>query len=356
MARHKISIDITEAAADWLDQLAGEMTETQRQAFAHWLQRSPVHVEEFLQISELQREVSGALHRSPEWVTELIEQTPSNVVDLPPGLTVSDDADLPDSSEQSHHRLGWMAIAAVLVGMVATAWMIQTPDEPVRFTTTLGEQRTVTLSDDSTLTLNTDSAVEITMTNTTRELTLIRGELLVDVVKDASRPFRVLSGDAVIEAIGTSFTVHRRQDATVVTVVEGVVRLARIGGSITSQSGTPVGNAAPVELRAGSKATLVRDDVEDPVKLEPVNVERATAWVGRRLDFDAETVATVVEEFNRYNRTTLKVEDPYLASRRISGVFNVNNPDAFVDLLAELEPITVEQQREGYRLLRRKTE
>src|SRR5687767_11202284 len=49
-------------AAEWFIELKGTATREQHEAFADWLRRSPVHVEEFLQLTALE----GDLARLPQ--------------------------------------------------------------------------------------------------------------------------------------------------------------------------------------------------------------------------------------------------------------------------------------------------
>ena len=166
----------------------------------------------------------------------------------------------------------------------------------------------------------------------------------VGIDKDPDRPFRVRTDNATVEAIGTRFNVYRRDDATEVTVIEGRVQ-------VDWQTSLVEDNASSryLELGAGGK-TVVSEHQAMPT-VSPANVERATAWTERRLDFDGETVAAVVAEFNRYNRSPIVIDDPGLAERRITGVFDVNDPGAFVALLGGLNAIEIEVTGEGHQAI-----
>ncbi len=166
----------------------------------------------------------------------------------------------------------------------------------------------------------------------------------VGIDKDPDQPFRVRTDNATVEAIGTRFNVYRRYDATEVTVIEGRVQ-------VDWQTSLVEDNASSryLELGAGGK-TVVSEHQATPT-VSPANVERATAWTERRLDFDGETVAAVVAEFNRYNRSPIVIDDPGLAERRITGVFDVNDPGAFVALLRGINAIEIEVTGEGHRAI-----
>lgn len=344
--KHDIPIEVVEAAGDWLDRLAPDSPAADRHAFAEWLQRSPTHVEEFLHLTMLRAELKGAM--SPDWVEHVLRGNDTNVFEMQPEATAP-------AAMRQHAIAGsrWLVTAA-MVGAVCVAgwlgWQIspQAPTDPALIATKVGEQRFVLLSDGSSIELNTDSRIKISMMASTREIVLLRGELLVDVAKDPTRPFRVKSGDVTVQAIGTRFTVYRRNADTLVSVVEGRVAVTQTQGANLRAPAEPV--AEPMELAAGQQVALAIDQVFAPL---PANLEKVTAWTEQRVVFDDEDLDTVVGEFNRYNRTRLLIGDPALSRRRITGVFDVTDPEEFVTVLHGLEPIRLQVTEDGHRRLYR---
>jgi transmembrane sensor len=72
-----------------------------------------------------------------------------------------------------------------------------------------------------------------------------------------------------------------------------------------------------------------------------VDSSRALAWAEGRLVFENESVARAVEQFNRYNRIQLTVNDADLAHRSISGVFNAADPESFVAFIQSVAAVRV---------------
>ena len=64
------------------------------------------------------------------------------------------------------------------------------------------------------------------------------------------------------------------------------------------------------------------------------NTKAATAWRQQRLIFENATVATVVAEFNRYNKMQITVADPKLSEERINGVFDADKPEDLIDFFS----------------------
>ena len=372
-------IEITEAAGDWLDRLSGssppaggvgmkstdERCAQELEAFADWLLRSPVHVAEFLRLSALETGLRRDLGGHAEWAQALLDSSAHNVIDLDgtvESAAAPAEPPLAPTARQRGKRCRWWrwpAAAAVLAGIAFGVWTLRAAIDstPSAMATVLGEQRSVLLADGSTVTLNTDSEVRIHMTPTVRQLDLAHGEMLVDVAEDPTRPFRVLSGRVVIEALGTRFNVYRRPDATVVTVVEGRVLVDRSESPRSSAMDPALEEAAPVtagrlELNSGLQATI--GPAAQLPELAPADPEQATAWTRRRLVFEYRAVGDVAQQFNRYNRSHLLIVDPVLASRQITGVLDVNDSDAFVALLEGLEPIVVQVTADGHRAISRR--
>ncbi len=356
MANDKVPIEITEAASDWLERLSKDsILQREREAFADWLLTSPVHVSEYLQISAMRAELTGTLKRHPEWAESLLVESEGNVVAMPRKV-----ADKETDQPPAQSRRYWPAVAALAMVSIAS-WLlwsgaINPAGDPDQIVTALGEQRSVLLSDGSTIELNTESSVRIRMTLEAREITLLRGEVMFDVAKDPTRPFRVSSDDVLVEAIGTRFNVYRREADTVVTVVEGRVAVNHEAepsstGASSSNGITPAMLPERVELTAGLQVAVARTD---PIpKPAPANLDKATAWTARRLVFDDEPLVVIVAEFNRYNRSRVIIVDDGLNTRRISGVFDANDPDEFIALLSSLESINVQRTADGHRTLAR---
>lgn len=65
------------------------------------------------------------------------------------------------------------------------------------------------LNDGSIVYLNTRSRVEEQFSRQARNVRLLEGEAMFSVEHDRARPFRMISDDTVIQAIGTQFNVYR---------------------------------------------------------------------------------------------------------------------------------------------------
>jgi transmembrane sensor len=198
------------------------------------------------------------------------------------------------------------------------------------FRTDVGEIRQVPLADGSSTAINTASKIEITLSKSRRDVRLDRGEAWFKVAKDPARPFVVEAGDVRVRAIGTAFSVRRREEGVDVLVTEGVVE------AWAGENQRPL-----LRLTAGQRA-YIGDDAEVRLEAEtPSVVDRTLAWRQGSIDLDGDTLASAVNEFNRYNRRKIVLIDTRLASRRFDGTFRTDDPEAFAQAVGAIFNVPV---------------
>jgi transmembrane sensor len=199
--------------------------------------------------------------------------------------------------------------------------------------TGVGERRTVQLADGTTLSLNTDSAVDISLSQDTRRLRLVRGEIAITTGADADhghRPFFVDTAQGSLQALGTRFAVRQHDDSAALTVLEGAVRI------VPAQAP----NAATV-LTAGQGATFdaltLRSRFDDASA-----ANAAAAWTQGMLVVHAMPLGDFLAELSRYRRGHLGCA-PEVADLRVSGIYPVDDTDRVLDMLSRALPVDVQR-------------
>jgi transmembrane sensor len=76
------------------------------------------------------------------------------------------------------------------------------------------------------------------------------------------------------------------------------------------------------------------------------------AWVQHQIVAEDVPLGEIVEEFNRYARVSIEIDDPALQALRVSGRFDVYDTESFVAFLASLDGITIERTPTRIRVLR----
>ncbi len=346
---------VAEQAAEWLITLEDDRPE-ERTAFAAWLEESPLHVEMFLRASAVnQMNELVAPEDRRRLVNSAETATGSNVIAMesaPSSRPAA--AAIPAGIRRRAHWLG--GSAAAIAAVAVTGWLfVYGPYSWDRYATAVGEQRTVALDDGSVIYVNTRTRVDVRYTKQAREVRLMGGEALFNVEHDPARPFRVHVGAAVVQAVGTQFNIYRRANGARVAVIEGIVQVspdrtpaqsaatsrpASTGASRETHD-APGMKPAPAagRLAAGQALNLGADGrIEPPVA---VNVAQVTAWRQRRLVFEWETLGTIADEFNRYNRSPqIRVEGDAVRARRYTMVFDADNPQTLLKFLATEPELT----------------
>ena len=367
---------ITDEAAIWYVRAQDPgFSDEDRRELASWLSASAEHVREYLSLAAVTHDLRQAAeaYDVDQLVALAREDTgDANVIELldsgirvPEGLTGRGKvgvAALPEPASARRRPAFWRVAAGIALASVvaALAYVQHTKPDPDLFITGVGEQVSFPLDDGSVITLNAQSTLRVAYSDEYRDIQLTAGEAIFDVAKDPGRPFRVITGRAVIQAIGTQFNVRNRGGGTTVTVVEGIV---------------DVHSASAAPALAGEAAQVPDDTVSDPPAIAPAqptrlavgqqlrvnggemavieaSVHKATSWRERRLVFEAWALEDVVKEFNLYNDHPFVIDDPGLAERAISGTFSADDRDSFALFLGEAGLAVSERRNDGTIVLR----
>lgn len=224
-------------------------------------------------------------------------------------------------------RRRWMgrafggAIAALCLAYVAgpAVWLRMEADAR----TGTAETRTIALEDGSRVQLGPDSAIASELSAGTRTVRLLAGEIYLDVAHDEARPFHVVSRDLDVRVLGTAFNVRVSDDGTEVGLERGSV----------NASGAVAGHAVDETLAPGDLVAVDRETGQ--TRKEKIAPEDIGAWRSQRLIVSNATIGSVIDEIRRYHPSWIVVPDPGFANRRVTGIFNLSDPDkALVALVA----------------------
>lgn len=322
---------IAAEASEWLSKLDRGLHKTEKEQLDQWLAVDPRHAEMLVDMAALWddmgqlRELSGlvplvatrsATRRDRRW--------------LGVGVAV----------------LASLAVAAVSLQLLLPGVDDQLPGGAVSasrplidldgiLTTAIGDQQVESLPDGSVLQINTDSRVEILFSALERRVVVHRGEVHFEVRSDSARPFVVDTAGGRIEAIGTAFNVHLRDDARLeVLVTEGSVMISRpqASGPLDGRVSNPLEDA--LRLTAGELATL------EPSRhlVRQVSMEERSsrlAWQRGMLIFNGEGLEAALQEVTRYTDIRFEILDDELRQVRIGGVYKAGDVAGLVRSLGQ---------------------
>ncbi|MEJ0035845.1 MAG: FecR domain-containing protein [Gammaproteobacteria bacterium] len=335
-----------EAAEWWVRIETGELSRGDREQFVDWLRESAVHVGEMLRMAE----VHGALERFNEW-TRVPTQGALSAPNVIPLASAAFGAErVPQSPVPMVRRrrltvglalAATLAVFGVFLSLMLSAQVIETGR---------AERRSVTLADGSVVQIDPESRLRIRLRKHERDIDLERGRALFRVAKDPNRPFLVQAEGTRVRAVGTQFGVEQDREGIVVTVAEGKVAV-RVGDTAAVRAGggndggrtfgqvNGVSVPADVLVSAGEQVVVPARGSAAPVRA--VDTERELAWAAGRLVFENESVADVIDEFNRYNVVQLHVAKGALAQRAVTGVFDASEPESFIGFMQSVAPVNV---------------
>ncbi|WP_390342239.1 FecR family protein [Variovorax boronicumulans] len=241
-----------------------------------------------------------------------------------------------------------LSVAGLLgAGVVAgrgVQWYWQQPVFQATYRTPNARMLKVTLADaadasaGSRLDLAPQSAVDVTLYRRRRMIDMARGEVRFDVAPDAERPFVVRTREAIIEVVGTAFTVRDRGGPITVGVEHGHVRV-----QVLRQAGTERSDEV-VDLRAGDMLE-VRDGHADPVR--QADTAALSAWRDGWLVFDNTPLGDALAAVNSYRSAPIVGADARIDAMRLSGRFRTNDSAGLLDALPAILPLVAVARPDG---------
>lgn len=219
-------------------------------------------------------------------------------------------------------------IATTVAFAVTLAAGLYLADIPMRlradYMSDTAERQIVTTPDGSTITLNANSAIALRFTATERQVLLLRGEIFAQVAPDAMRPFSVVASGGTTTALGTAFDVNMQDGTTNVAVLEHSVSVDLPGQHDASR------------LQENQQVSYKSDGTIGAI--EAVDPTSIGAWRHGRFVFEDKSLAEVVGAFQRYIPGRIIVTQEKLRQKRLSGNFDLSDPQAaLIDLATALD-------------------
>jgi transmembrane sensor len=336
---------VMEDAAGWMALLDSERcNEASHLAFANWLNEDPCHRMAFEELSEV-----WAKLRTLSDVEPLLDQP--KVVRFP-GSSISEPRALAATCQQPGGD--WSALATVIMVMMGAAVHVALDTPAEVFATRVGESRDIVLGDASVLEMNARTAMEVSIDEGERRISLLSGEVVFHVAKD-DRPFIVQTEYGNIAALGTTFAVEAGDGSLQVTVIEGSVSVT---GAYAHMPLTEydemdaLGLSQQVALlEAGERLVLVGDRYQQRT-VTSEELEKQLSWRDGVVEFDDQPLYLVVDKLRRYTETSIHIADNELRDLRISGRFETGDISHFLAQLDDNYPIFVDDQNSDLVVLR----
>lgn len=291
----------SEALAWFVTINSGDATDAERCEHAAWLAKNPDNEAEYRALGSIWSDLDVIGDPRPKAITSC--PAPQKIIS----------------------RRTFLAGSATITASAAALLILQPDFLTSDYATATGEMRSITLADGSHVDLDADTAIIVDYNDQTRLIKLLRGRAFFDVAKDTSRPFTVQAGGGSITALGTRFVVHEWADEVTVWVEESAVSVI----------------APDQSKRVVQEAQLTSFNTAGFGALNAVDANTEAAWKRGKLIFEDRPLRQVLADVNRYRRGTIRATDNKLLDMRVSGIFDIKNPDGVLDVIRNTLPVHI---------------
>ncbi|MBY6346739.1 FecR family protein [Providencia rettgeri] len=312
-------LDHPSDAAHWFARMqSGQASEQDHQAFQAWRNADPENKRRYREVEYLWR----ATQAVPD--ERLRSLLPTSPVTIP-------------SAKRRYLTLGLgtLGVLALTAGTLYQSGWMDSAHETVQLVTAKGERKQIKLPDGSIVDLNTNTIAQARLSVDRREVELIQGEVFFSVEHFQTLPFIVHTDLGTITVTGTRFNVRREADSVLVSVQSGSVKVQ--SGPWWRRQERLLGAQQQVLLRRGT----------EPSPVQSADVESLTAWQRGKIIFRNTPLETVVQEMARYLPQTLSLDAPTLRQHRISGIFDIDQPETVIKALPAIAPIRIQADAAG---------
>lgn len=261
-----------------IKRIQGTSDESEEQIIEAWLAESEEHMETYARVKALWYAGKVGKYSEDVRLQSSIQKINTRI----------------DSLQAQRRRIRTMrfmkyaAVVVVLLGLGAILWMFQDRrPEPVLISVVNSSDReikNIALPDGTKVWLNLGASLSYPeqFKETQRDIT-VKGEVFLDVAKDAGRRFRVHTPAFTVEVTGTSFNVNTDASGKVeVVLVEGAVNLLGAKDKM-------IGSLIPGQLASSEPGN-------EKIMISNVDTHQYTAWQEGLIVFENTELSKILEK------------------------------------------------------------
>lgn len=314
-------------ALDWLLRLQQSPENTVLKAqVSEWEQAAPENAQAMRKAERLWR-LTGQLPAATQENWPPVPPSVSPVLNAP--------AALPTRRRSRRRYLAVSIAACLLVALAPRLWLQMEAD----YQSPAGERSIVMLADGSRIVLDSSSALAVDLKGAERQVRLLAGQAYFEVAPDAGKPFHVRAGEVDVMVTGTAFNVDLEGKIIDVAVSHGSVQVS------DQASRQPLNDP----LTAGQRLTYNRDLHHARLQLQPVS--QISPWRQGQLIANNARLGDVVAQMRRYLPGLVMLRDDELANKRVTGVYDIDHPEAALAALAQAHGATVSYRTRWIRVI-----
>jgi len=235
------------------------------------------------------------------------------------------------------------AAVILLLISVATFYLIKTDVFSNKIiVSTNADQKNIliTLPDGSNIHLNRNTTLTYAKNfGKTQRHVLLNGEAFFEIAADASNPFTIDAGKAIIKVVGTSFNVIVYNETNDVEV------FVKTGKVIISE----FGNNESLELNQGFVWKSISDETEKTVNDNP----NYLSWQTGTLIYNNETLDVVFNDLKRVYDMDITVEDKLILENRWNSSLDNQSRETIIQLICISFDLSYSQNGNKYHLVKK---
>ncbi|OUY07712.1 FecR family protein [Acinetobacter populi] len=325
MADSNAEDELLQQVAEWLVKMSDEdCSEADRQAFQAWQNQDAQRQKLVEQVqATLQQFTQIQDSTSQPFATQVIEET------------LNDDSLNPHVYSSGLLRSVMIFLCSGLI-IALMAWQMLPMNDWLADRRNGYNQWTVqSLSDQSQINISGKTAYDIDFDQAQRLIKLFKGNILVDVAKDAQRPFVIETQYARITALGTRFIVQHYDHATILMMLESKTKV--------EYSGTAIHSPVNVEIAAGQQVIIDAQGIHPSRQISPELLENA--WQKHMLVIHQMPLDQVLGILQSYQHQRLSYDARQLQHIMVNAALPLDG--GALQLLQDSLPIQVQQNMWG---------
>ncbi len=310
-AFNQIPQNIVEQAIAWhLQMNTAEAKASERVAFKVWLNQDTLHSDAYQRVEDM---------------FQPFEQVDAKAAKRSIDIVLKAERKLSTRKNLSGIALSLTLLIATAIGWQMPVTKVMLADNK----TAVGEIKTIALSDNSRIVLNTNTALDVDFNGEQRIIKLYKGEVFVEVAKDANRPFLVETEHGSARALGTQFVVNVEPDSTAVGVIESKVEACNTPAYINLKT-LSKGQKHCVTLHPNQRINISQQSLG---KVHAVDASEMSGWISGNVIYDNKPLPIVLNDLQRYSTEKLVFSEAALQHIQVSGVLPINNIPHAISIL-----------------------
>ncbi|MFO8066370.1 MAG: FecR family protein [Bacteroidales bacterium] len=306
--------------------LSGEMSEQEKKSFLHDVKKDPKLQQELFLLEKHWNRLGPGTDSFKN-----VPDTEKSWAALKHRITANGE-EQPEFNIANRSRFGFSTYAAKIAASIllvvsvglAVYWQLSEQADKAMISLNTGSENTTlvqSLEDGSVVYLadNSNFVYPKNFTNNERRVNL-SGEAFFDVAKNPEQKFRVETGQAMIEVLGTSFNVKIIDENHTEVYVE-------TGKVLVKMNNKP---GLSRELSQGELLRITDNNFSDIVKTDTYN----TAWRKNRMQFKDESLHKILNVISQNHDIDFLIEDEKLKERKLTLTIDDASPLLIGELIA----------------------